>query len=476
VAFEQMMFGLLLVVFGFRALLSPAQNDTYWTLRAGADIWRTHHVSLVDSYSSSVAGAPWPNHEWLWQVFVYGAYRAGGMPLVTVAVTVLVLLAIGLISRLMVGPPVTRFVLLAIGVSLVSFIWLLRPQIVTLLALPLLATLLARDLFWPIPVLFLVWANAHGGVALGGLVLIAATLAAALRWRWVGRPDDRRRATALAIVLPLSGLATCATPLRVHLIGFVWGSMTRLHAAHVVEWGPTLPNGAIGVLYWLAALAFLALLFRRRSALAAGSWADWMLVAAALALLGPGFRSIRNYAPFATLATPAASRLLGDRFRFAVPWRRAPLAASPDHPRLNVALVALFALPALAVVVAAYAGPHRWLFWRPLADGAIAAVRACPGNVFNHYNDGGPLIWFVPEKPVLVDSRQDPYPMPLLQEVAEVEHADRPYQPSFARWGIGCAFLRPPSRLAARLRTDGWRTRFADESWTVLFPPAGEAR
>ena len=56
--FQAMAAGLIFVVLAFRALISPAQNDTFWHLRAGADIWRTGHVPLADSYSYTAAGQP----------------------------------------------------------------------------------------------------------------------------------------------------------------------------------------------------------------------------------------------------------------------------------------------------------------------------------------------------------------------------------------------------------------------------------
>ncbi len=475
-AFEQMMVALLFVVVAFRAFLSPAQNDTYWTLRAGADIWRTGHVPLADTYSYTVTGQPWPDHEWLWQAFVYGLHRLGGMPLVTLGAGALILLAMALAYRLTIGPATTRFVVAAIGICLVSCVWALRPQVVTLLAVTLLATLLVRERFWPIPLLFLAWANAHGGVSLGGLVLLAATAAALLRWYRSRSAADARRARALAIVLPLAGLATCATPLGIHIFRFVWDSTARLYAAHITEWRPTLPFDLVGALFWLGALAFLSVLLWRRRALPEAPWSTWAVTAGALVLLPPAFRSIRNYAPFAMLAIPATSHLLGADFRFRLPGRRRERPPSPDHPRLNLALFSLFALPAAGLVAAAYATAYPWLDWRPLPAAAIAAVRSCDGPLFNHYDDGGALIWFVPERPVFVDSRQDPYPLPFLLQGIRVERGEEPYQPLFARWGIRCALLRPSSKLGARLRADGWRPRFTDERWAVIAAPGAAPR
>ena len=72
--------GCLFVAFALCAALMPAQNDTFWHLRAGADIWRTGEVPRIDRYSHTFPGAPWPDHEWLSQVLMFGAYRLAGMP------------------------------------------------------------------------------------------------------------------------------------------------------------------------------------------------------------------------------------------------------------------------------------------------------------------------------------------------------------------------------------------------------------
>jgi hypothetical protein len=470
VTFQAMALGLVFVVIGFRALVSPAQNDTFWHLRAGADIWRTGHVPTTDAYSYTAAGLPWPDHEWLWQAFSYGWYRLGGFPLLTVAVAALILLTAALVYRLAIGAPATRAVAMAVGLTLTSPVWALRPQIATLLAVAVLITLLARERFWPVPLLFLVWANVHGGVALGGIVLVAVTAAALLRWRRSRADADRRRAAALGLVLPLAGLASCATPLGFHVFRFVWESTARLYVLRISEWRPTWPDNTAGAIFWLAAAGLIALLARRRRALAGAPWPAWALAAAALALMGPAFRSLRNFAPFAVVAAPAATHLLGASFRLPLPRRRAA-APGPDHPRINLALFAALTAVALALAGGAYASRFPWLGWQPVGPSALAAVESCRAPLFNHYDDGGVLIWFAPDRPVFVDSRQDPYPLPFMLQAIAVERGDQPYQPLFAKWGIGCAFLKASSKMVDRLRADGWRLRARDADWAVLAAP-----
>ena len=484
VAFGTLAVGMLFVAFAAVALVMPAQNDTFWHLRAGQDIWRLRAIPRVDSYSHTVTGAAWPDHEWLAQALLYAVYRVGGMPGLELGAATLVIAAAAVTWRLMVGSLAARATLTTVGLALSSCVWVLRPHLLTMFLLAVLLTLLARERWRWIPPLFLVWANAHGGVVLGGLVLAAAWAAALLRWWRVRGPDDRTRVGALTVVLALSGLACAAAPLGFGIYRFVIESTARSMQVKITEWFPVKPNDVFGVLFWAATAGFVALLiargrrvFVRPSAAARADWADWAITAAAVALLPLAARSLRNTAPFILLATPAASRLLGADFKLPAAiarlFAREPRPATPDKPRLNLAILAV--MSALAIVFAgrSYASNLERLGWHPISDGALAATRACNGPLYNQYADGGTLIWFVPEKPVFVDGRQDPYPMPFLLDVVAVEGGRQPYQPLFDRFRITCAFLPADADTVGQLTAAGWTTRFRDGKYAVLEAPPG---
>lgn len=473
-SFEGLAIGLLFVAVAFRALLMPAQNDTFWQLRAGADIWRTGHVPLTDSWAFTISGLRWDNHEWLWQALVSGCHWLGGMPLVTLVAAAFVVGSVVMVYRLMVGPRITRFILMVATLAPASCVWALRPQVVTILALVLLVWLLGRGRFRPIPFLFVVWANFHAGVLFGGVVLVAALGAALLRWRRHRGSEDRRRLIGLAIVLPLAGLGTCATPLGPGLFRFVWEGTSKAQIAFVTEWQPTLPNGGLGVTFWVVTAGFLVIWAKRRRTLIGGpadTWFDWVVVAATWALFPFALRSLRNIPPFLMLAAPAASRLLGADFRFRLPRRGTPSPPSPDHPGFNLFLLGGIAAAAAAIVAVAWTTTAKQLNWRPIGDGALAAVRACQGPLYNRYDEGGYLIWFAPEKKVFIDGRQTPYPLAFQQEAFAVQNGERPYPPLYERWAIRCAFLPADVPIVAALQISGWATRFQDREWVVLAAP-----
>jgi hypothetical protein len=472
-SFDRLVIGLLFGAVVLTACLMPAQADTYWHLRAGEDMWRTHHVSMIETYSYTAAGSFWPNHEWFWQAVSYGLYRAGGMPLLTAASALVVTAAFVLSYRLMTGPPLSRFVLMILGVPIGACVWALRPQIVSLALVMLLVTLIARERHRLLPLLFVVWANVHGAVALGVAILAAAAVAAIVRAR-SGDPADRRRAWRLVALTPICVLATAATPLGFRLWTFIAQSIERSHATMIGEWQPAYPKGFVEIGFWVLALAFVYLLIRRRRNVR--SWSDLALVAAAVVVLPLAARAVRNIAPFLLLAIPAASRLLGPQFRFRRAVAGGPVTAQAvEHPRLNLALLVGLVLAGMGAVAFAWTTRLPMLGWQPLGADLIAAVRACPDSLYNHYNEGGYLVWFVPERKVFIDSRQDPYSLPFLLEHGRVESGKAPYEPLFARWNIRCAFLRVESPTVKRLVVAGWGQRFRDDKWVVLVEPGAAA-
>ena len=156
--FDRLTVVLLFVAIATAACFMPAQNDTWWHLREGELLWRGG-APLTDQFSHTVVGGYWPDREWLSQVVFYLLFRAGGLPLVTGALAALVTGAWYLSWRLMTGPWSERVLLVALGVVASSIQWSVRPQIFTFFFVSATAFLLARKVYWPLPLVFLIWAK-----------------------------------------------------------------------------------------------------------------------------------------------------------------------------------------------------------------------------------------------------------------------------------------------------------------------------
>ena len=450
------------------ACLVPASADTYWHLRAGQDIAATGHVSLVDRYSYTAAGFEWPDHEWLWQLASYQAHAMGGMPLLTAFAAALVAAALGIAHRLAIGPWWTRAPLFIGAVLLSRIQWAVRPQAFTLLALVVVVTLTARRRFWMLPAIFLLWANVHGAVVLGFVPLAVGLGVAVLR-------RERRLTLQLLATIAVCGAATLGTPLGLRLYSFIGESVERSRVNAIAEWSATTDAWAPHLPFFIAAAALTIAAVRLWRRLP--SFEDQLIVGTALLFVPLAVRAVRNVGPFALLAFPAATRLLAvstsERLAaFSDSLRRrledegglSPLAVARRNQRQIIGC----ALVVLAVVVLGWSHPLELSNWEPVSPQARASIAGCAGQVYNEYNEGGYLIWFVPEKPVFIDGRQDPYPVSFLTNAHALTDNPAARAATFRRYGIRCAALQPESRMLSSLRGAGWHEDYRDSRWVVL--------
>lgn len=461
ISFPTMAMIMILVTATLLACLAPAQSDTFWHLRAGQDTWRDGAVPLTDTYSYTALGMPWPNHSWLWQAVAYGLWRIGGFPLLTAANAALLIGAVALSFTLVRGDPRRRLVPLVAALPAISTEWALRPQGASLFLFALLLHLLVRERYWWVPVVFLLWANIHGGVALGGVVMLTASAVAAARWWGSRNPAEWTRLRTLLLISAVSGLATLATPLGPGLWSYVVTSIGRSKENEIDEWASAFHWGLTELIFWGwgAALVLACILRRHRLS----SWPERLLSVASVVLLLFAASSIRNIPAFVLAAMPVL---------IAATRRSGGIVAGPRDEKspANGAIALATAVACLAVVALSWVNPPARLGWDPLPSAAQDAIAACPGNLYNRFDEGGYIIWLVPQTPVFVDNRQDPYPQDFLERHFRTERSGD-YQEVFADYGVACAALPVTSPTAAALMRDGWTVVHQDSVWLVFYPP-----
>ncbi len=449
--FDTFSAAMLFLAIAFAACLMPAQNDTWWHLRAGQDIWAAGWVPLRDSFSHTVNGGYWPNHEWLSQAILYGVYRVGGLPLLTAFAAALVTLTWFIIWRITPGSSMLRVALTVPGVMLFARQWSLRPQLFTLLLLAITALLLVRRRYALLPVVFVFWANLHGGVMVGVIVVAAAA--------GISMLAERRLFTRTAIAAGACVLATGITPLGFSLWTEVPAALERLRSYGVAEWRPPAFGDPALAPLWVLFAGFVALALTTRAWRYLGSQSH-AVVWGALALLPLALSSSRNTSAFVVLAVPALGVMLGGVLP-ATARRRV------ERPMANAAILAAAFVFVIAAVAYSWTSGVSRLQWQPLSPNVLAAIDSCPGKLYNRYDDGGFLIWFTPRQKVFLDSRQDPYPPELIREHLRVERSGD-YEALFGKYSIRCAFVPAASVVAERLTTARWQDLYRDRDWVVL--------
>ena len=438
------------------ACLMPMQNDSWWHLRAGKEMWTRHFVMLSDEFSFTVTGSAWPNHEWLSEVVFYACYLAGGLPALTAFAALCVTVALAMAWQLIKGDATQRLVIIGLCMTSIVPVWTVRPHVFTLVLVMVVVHLALRRWYWPIPPIFVIWANLHGGVALG-VVVLCAVLAARVYLRGLSQ------ATTLGLVLLGAVGATFMTPLGVSLWSTIPESIHKSSVNQIVEWSFASPLVGTYAAFWLVVILLVATTFMSRHRISGDRHA--VLVAIALMLLPLAIKSRRNIPPFLLIALPALSHNLAVSF---AGWHKSHVAkARPRDVRMHFAFIGLCGIVCLTFVGMAWARPAPRLQWQPIPEAVIAAVRQCGDRVFNRYPDGGPLIWFAPNVGVFIDSRQDPYPLTFTQEYVALDRSGE-YSQMFTRYGVQCALLPENSLTSSRLKQDGWQTRVASEGWIVL--------
>jgi hypothetical protein len=456
--FNRLAAALLFIAIAMAACLMPAQNDTFWQLRAGQYVWTTGHLLYRDLFSHTAFGAYWPNHEWLTQVAFYAAYRLAGMPGLTLLCASAVVAGWALAWRVMRGSVAVRVAMVAIAMPAAATLWSLRPQALSLGFTGVVVWLVTTRRWWWVPPVLAVWANVHGG-ALLGVVLLGGAAGASLMW-------SRRDAPAAVLTCAAGAGAVCLTPLGVRWWPEMIVSLLRIRTIGIAEWQPASLLHLSDLPFWMTAVALAVVAWRSRRRLDGDSA---LLLGISAVTLPLAASAGRNISPFLLAALPALSRLLPDHI---AAWE--PALARRPPLRAHAMAAGVCAATAWLVVALAWARPAPRLGWEPLPAAVIAAVDRCPANLYNRYDDGGYFVWFTPGQRVFLDGRQDPYPVDLIRDHL-VEERRGLSDEELARWDIRCAALPATSATAARLeQARGWREAARAGRWVVLERPAIE--
>ena len=405
--------------------------DFGWHLRSGQYIW-AHGIPAHDVFSYPAAAFKWINHEWGNDVLLASLYSLGGYALATTFFAALWTLAFFVAGRAL------SFVVLLTGAIAVLPYAGIRPQVWTLLGFVLLLKLVQqqrRRTLILIPLLFIVWANLHGGFVIGLAYL--AYLAV------------KKRSKFWLLVLALSLLATFINPYGPAL--YVEISRTlfdrSLHS-QVTEWLPfyILPPSWPYIVLWGAGFWLYA---RRKLK----NWLNFEVL-----LLAAAMSSSRNIPLFVIASLKATDDY----------WRRVVKSVPKklDMPRQMV----LFILTALAVWSLFYGLKISYWPFRarensyPRSSVEYLAKNGCPGHLFNDYNYGGYLIWKLPNVPVFIDGR-----MPSWRNEHSQKYMDNYYKmlkdkdlrnAQFSQYNVRCVLLSRSSRnnqLLDDLEKAGWR-------------------
>ena len=444
----------LLLVLGARLLNDP---DVYWHVAVGR--WIVEHRAFphVDTFSSTVAGAPWIAKEWLSQLLYTGAHAVAGWSGLVVlaagaAAAAFALLAYFLLQKL---APLPALTLVGAGFVLAAPHLQARPHA---LALPLMVAWMgvlinAVDHRRAPPLALLpvmtLWANLHASFTLG-LALVAPLAVEA--WSNAG---TTRRETALAWLRfgALALIAACVTPYGPEPIFVAWRVLGLGQILSIIgEWRPQDFSRIAGF--------EVCLLLGLGFALYRGIVLPPLRVAVLLGLLHLGLSQARHADVLGLLAPLVLAQPLARQIGSAQ-----ESAEHRSQQSSGLAYAALAAcLVALTWTLASTGG------WAPRAQispvGAVGVLKARnAGPVLNDYDFGGYLI-YAGVKP-FIDGRTDQ----LYGEAFVVRH-DRAvalrdvgnFVHLLDEYGVAATLLNPATPAVSLLdRMGEWQRVYSDD-------------
>ena len=196
--------------------------------------WMLDHGQFLhtDQFSYTKGGEPFVAFEYGSQLLYALVERLAGLAGVVVFGSLLIAASYAVVARFLLArgaDPFSTYATTMVAAVIGAVHWAARPHLITLLFVALLLFFLEpgerRPKLWVLFLMFMVWANLHGGFVFG-LTLLGIYLVGSLaEWRWGADPalwKERSRYYALALLV--AGLGTLVNPnglaLHLHIIRF----------------------------------------------------------------------------------------------------------------------------------------------------------------------------------------------------------------------------------------------------------------
>jgi hypothetical protein len=447
------LFTALILVLAWQARADP---DLWGHIRFGQDILSSGAIPRHPSYSFT-ADRPWINHEWLAEVIMALAYRAGtpGLVALLAALTAATLLAVGTTVRMAgVHGPVGVALVAAAALGTSLQVMTVRPQLFSVLLLALLLLVLSaaerrRVALAAVPFLFVPWANLHGGWLVGlGVLGLWAVVAA---WKRVVASWQ-----AAAVVVGALG-ATLLNPYRLGLWTFLVDTV-RIGRADIEEWQPIWEQ-PLQFVPWTLSLAVLVYGCNKLRR-------EWWRTLPAIALALLSVKVTRLEGLFALASVSLASRGYREAGRPFLPH---------DAPFRDVLVVGLLCLGGVGASLAAVSRTATCLplmtdreYGTPEAEALLFLTQnRISGRLVTWFDYGQYAIWHLaPDVQVSYDGRRETvYSTRVQRDHLEFYAGNAEY----ARW-VRADYIWLPKDLPVvrHLLAEGWRTAFTGSRSVIL--------
>lgn len=394
-------------------LSSLADADIWWHLQTGLWILENHALPHSGVFSQCLA-APWTASSWGYEVLLAAAYKWIGLKAVPALLMALKIALAVSAFRLARGSRQNFWLAVSLVIAVQCSLLDLRPlpnlcsfvlfAIEVALLFQSRRTASLRPLFW-LPLLFVFWTNLHLQFAYGLLVLglfFAAALTEEICRRygstWFG-DGQIPPIGVIGAVTAVSGFATLLSPYSYHIYGAVAKNISPV--AYIADdHAMNFRHPQDYVLLLLAMAAFLAL-GRRRSH-------DLFKIALMIASSALAF-GVKGDAGFLALA---AAAVISEAYSIEKSETEQEIGHGPAHwEKLAIAGLLLIVYVAAVELIPSSGNLllNKIAKSFPVRASDYIRENRLPSPLFNEYQWGGFLTWYLPQYPVAIDGRRDLY-------------------------------------------------------------------
>lgn len=453
----------------------PVDPDMWWHLRSGQLMWQEKTILTQDQFSFTRSGYPWVNAFWVSDLIIYFLFVIGGFPLLIILITsisVILFLMIYLRSN---GPYFIRSLFILLAAIAISPQWTARPQVLSFFLFALLNFWLERRAIgkgaplFLLPILFIAWANIHGGFIWGFLLLIA-TITGLVLDRLSHKTNSielkHSEITQLSIWSVISLLAVLINPngFAIWKLPFYTISVS---ISSIQEWAsPNFHDLIVQPFLWMILLLIIGLSLSEKRQ-------SFTTIFKSIGLIFMAFVSQRNIPISILVITP----ILIDRFSeyyLSIPTKVNSTTAE-SRLKFSVSLTwilnsVIFIFLIIFAVLRAQMQLSPELVDNKFPAKAIESIELLQpkGNIFNSYNWGGYLVWNLQEYPVFIDGRADLYGKDIIDNWWEVVNGTDKAMDILDKNKINFILLEPDWPIIDLLKTNHWKVTYQDKISIVM--------
>lgn len=394
--------------------------DLGWHLAAGKFIVTNQSLPYFDTFTFSLPGHPYIAYSWLTEVIIYLFYtklNLWGITLTLASTTALGLYLQYFTTKKLLTKPVLAVLILPLIPFFIIFASL-RTHAPTILCLSILSYILInypsktplavkpwalKTKFIYLPFLFFLWANLHAGFALGLFILIIWITSKIIRYQIKQKSLQLTQSHKhIILFLFLSASATLLNPYQLQLHKFIYNLTFNSSTHHFnKDWLPLFSTNfsqAFQIFPLLLSLqTFITLKYTKR-------YQHQKLIIFILFLLT--LKSVRFAMPLLIFMTPLFIKSIEKIF-----------LTKNNHLKLSSALpLILLAIPIYKfqkqLISQTICTNNSINCYAQFGNYPLEAINYLKqnniqGNILNHYNWGGFLLWQLPQNKYYADGRMD---------------------------------------------------------------------